>query len=249
MTAAVETISPDADAIGDWSAPEGSEPWAKALRVGLQRCVDKVGMYPDELRALVKKAEQFVAWTKLLDRDGKPFPTFDAFCLAKKPFGLGTPYEKLKPYLLAAHGGDAVKLAAMTTRPEAAPRPGGKRAGAGRKVPPPVEAKENQEVRQENQAQHTAPEKKLGGGDTDRIAARIARDAPEVLEEMKAGKYSSVRAAAKAAGIVKDRAPDSVRLAVAAVAKVPFQRLAELACALPIETRRGLLACLKDSLS
>ena len=248
MTAAVETISPDADAIGDWSAPEGSEPWAKALRVGLQRCVDKVGMYPDELRALVKKAEQFVAWTKLLDRDGKPFPTFDAFCLAKKPFGLGTPYEKLKPYLLAAHGGDAVKLAAMTTRPEAAPRPGGKRAGAGRKVPPPVEAKENHEVRSNNQREHNNADSGRGT-DSAYLAARIARDAPEVLEEMKAGKYSSVRAAAKAAGIVKDRAPDSVRLAVAAVAKVPFQRLAELACALPIETRRGLLACLKDSLS
>jgi hypothetical protein len=34
--------------------------------------------------------------------------------------------------------------------------------------------------------------------------ARIARDCPAVLEEMKAGKYPSVRAAAKAAGILKE---------------------------------------------
>jgi len=35
------------------------------------------------------------------------------------------------------------------------------------------------------------------------LAARIARDRPDILEEMKAGKYRSVRAAAIDAGIVK----------------------------------------------
>ena len=43
------------------------------------------------------------------------------------------------------------------------------------------------------------------------LAARIARDAPEVFEKMKAGAFKSVRAAAKAAGVVKD--PDPVTVA------------------------------------
>jgi len=45
----------------------------------------------------------------------------------------------------------------------------------------------------------------LGGNNADYLTARIARDHPEVLEDMKAGKYKSVRAAAKAAGIIKER--------------------------------------------
>ena len=36
-------------------------------------------------------------------------------------------------------------------------------------------------------------------------------------------------------------------IAAAAVAKVPFPRLAELACRLSPEVRRALLACLRDS--
>jgi hypothetical protein len=41
------------------------------------------------------------------------------------------------------------------------------------------------------------------GNSADYLTARIARDAPEVLEEMKAGQHASVRSAAKKAGLVK----------------------------------------------
>ena len=34
--------------------------------------------------------------------------------------------------------------------------------------------------------------------------ARIARDRPDILERMKAGEFTSVREAARAAGIIKD---------------------------------------------
>jgi len=44
-----------------------------------------------------------------------------------------------------------------------------------------------------------------GGGDTDYLTARIARDHPEVHEKMKAGDYRSVRQAAIDAGIIEDR--------------------------------------------
>ena len=39
------------------------------------------------------------------------------------------------------------------------------------------------------------------------LTRRIARDHPKILEQMKAGKFKSVRAAAKAAGIVKEPTP------------------------------------------
>lgn len=46
--------------------------------------------------------------------------------------------------------------------------------------------------------------KTIGGTSSSYLTARIARDNPAVLEEMKTGKYPSVRAAAKAAGILKE---------------------------------------------
>ena len=43
------------------------------------------------------------------------------------------------------------------------------------------------------------------GNSASYLASRIARDAPEVLEQMKQGAFRSVRAAAKAAGIIRDK--------------------------------------------
>jgi site-specific DNA-methyltransferase (adenine-specific) len=43
------------------------------------------------------------------------------------------------------------------------------------------------------------------GNSAEYLTARIARDRPDILEQMKRGEFKSVRAAAKAAGIVKDR--------------------------------------------
>ncbi len=44
-----------------------------------------------------------------------------------------------------------------------------------------------------------------GSGNADYLTARIARDRPDILERMKAGAFSSVRQAAKEAGIVNER--------------------------------------------
>jgi len=43
------------------------------------------------------------------------------------------------------------------------------------------------------------------GETSDYLTARIARDHPAILERMRAGEFSSVRAAAREAGIVKPR--------------------------------------------
>ncbi len=44
-----------------------------------------------------------------------------------------------------------------------------------------------------------------GSSNADYLTARIARDRPDILERMKAGEFSSVRQAAKEAGIVNER--------------------------------------------
>jgi hypothetical protein len=46
---------------------------------------------------------------------------------------------------------------------------------------------------------------KMRGNYAEYLAARIARDRPDILERMKAGEFSSVRQAAKEAGIVNER--------------------------------------------
>jgi hypothetical protein len=47
-------------------------------------------------------------------------------------------------------------------------------------------------------------EKAHAGNRSDYLVARIARDGPDILERMKAGEFTSVREAAREAGIVRD---------------------------------------------
>lgn len=47
-------------------------------------------------------------------------------------------------------------------------------------------------------------EKAKAGNRSDYLVARMARDRPDILERMKAGEFTSVREAAREAGIIKD---------------------------------------------
>jgi hypothetical protein len=47
-------------------------------------------------------------------------------------------------------------------------------------------------------------EKAKAGNRSDYLVARIARDRPDILERMKAGEFTSVREAAREAGMIKD---------------------------------------------
>ena len=47
-------------------------------------------------------------------------------------------------------------------------------------------------------------EKAKAGNRSDYLVARIARDKPDILERMKAGEFTSVREAAREAGIIKN---------------------------------------------
>jgi len=47
-------------------------------------------------------------------------------------------------------------------------------------------------------------EKAKAGNRSDYLVSRIARDRPDILERMKAGEFTSVREAAREAGMIKD---------------------------------------------
>ena len=68
---------------------------------------------PERVRDYVKLIQQHRTWTLLNRKDGQPFRSFEEFCGAEQPWGLGTPYEKIRPYLEALHGKRAVDLMAV----------------------------------------------------------------------------------------------------------------------------------------
>jgi hypothetical protein len=191
-----------------------------------------VSTNPGLVIALLNTGDKYKAWTMLHDRDGRPFTSFNAFCETPTPFGLGTSPAKLDD-LRKLLDSSRTTLAALSST--SAPNHGGKRDGSGRKLP---------ESLQNNQAYHgklDSSEAKHGNR-AEYLASRIARDAPDVLEAMKAGAFPSVRAAAKAAGILRD--PDPVRVASRAIAKVPSERVHELVSGMPKSVRRALLDAL-----
>jgi len=76
---------------------------------------------------------------------------------------------------------------------------------SGRKLAAHGGDRKSSKVKEENQGDNVTLIDR--GNSTGYLAARLARDAPDVLERLEAGEFKSVRAAAKAAGIVKDPAP------------------------------------------
>jgi hypothetical protein len=81
-----------------------------------------------------------------------------------------------------------------------------------------------------------------GGDSPEYLAARIARDRPDVQEKMKQGEYPSVRAAAVDAGIVKPRIQVSWKdgataeqIAAAILKKLPADLIADVVKALEVK--------------
>lgn len=97
----------------------------------------------------------------------------------------------------------------------------------------------NQYNREDNGCYHDNTHEQRGVSSA-YLAARIARDHPDVHEKMKAGEFRSVRAAAIEAGIVKPKSQpkDPVSLAEELKRRYPKEFLAELASV--------LLSSLKD---
>src|SRR6185369_16836526 len=59
----------------------------------------------------------------LTDRKGKPFPTFDSFCVCPKPYGLETDPARFRAYLEAEKGKRAMELETVAPGDDKGGRP------------------------------------------------------------------------------------------------------------------------------
>lgn len=169
---------------GSPDAPPGSRPWAVYERnriIAMLRDASQDALHLELARDAMVRHE---GWRVLSDASGRPFRSYEAFCVAPQPFGLG-----YSPTLI-----DRIidERKAQTVADRAANPP------TLFDGPGPATAEEKAAIGNDITNRPTRR-----GDDPDYLTARIARDHPDVLEKMRAGEYPSVRAAALDAGIVK----------------------------------------------
>jgi len=132
------------------------------------------------LRSYCDLLREHKGFSQLTDRKGRPFRTYEAFCVAPPPFGLGHRSEDIDHLIRERHERQVADRArdALPLLDRGAPTKEEREKGV-----------DNTFVR--------------GSTNADYLTARIARDRPDILERMKAGEFPSVRAAALEAGIIK----------------------------------------------
>jgi hypothetical protein len=169
------------DVLGDAHAPPGSAEWAIFMRLEAQGALADAVMPVAHLARVLQLMREHRGWARLLDQQGQPFASYAAFCVTKRPWGLGEDPEHIE-YLIAERSRTASQRALDATP-------------ARRRGRPP---------KTEGLNKGSAPTFN-GRRDADYLAARIARDRPDILARMQAGAFKSVREAAIAAGIVQPR--------------------------------------------
>jgi hypothetical protein len=183
---------------GDQDAEPGSRPWAIHVRGELHACLSDFEEDHRRLEVLLTSMRARQGWARLEDAAGKAFQSFEAFCVERRPFGLGYKPEAIDQIVAERKARTAEQRATRARANTLLDNAG-----------PPT--KEEKEERESNLVVN-----KITGGSTnaDYLTARIARDAPEVLERMRAGEFRSVRQAAITAGIVKVPTPYEVAVRV-----------------------------------
>jgi hypothetical protein len=101
--------------MGDPSAPKGSESWCRWLHFEILRLLDDREQVGERLGRLVGAFEESTAFSKLTDRDGRPFIDFADYCQTPPPYGLGRPpvvvHEEAEIRAALPHGGDHTSAA------------------------------------------------------------------------------------------------------------------------------------------
>lgn len=168
----------DWDETGNLHAELGSRSWAIAVRNKAQSFLYDERSNARYLKGMIDLLAEHHGYRSLDDQDGSRFPSFEAFCRARPPFGLGYDLDALNTIIEERKSAQARAQA---------PKPLAAHGGIG-------QGRNRVDVINSN-----------GGTGADYLTARIARDHPAILERMRAGEFSSVRAAAREAGIVKPR--------------------------------------------
>lgn len=134
------------------------------------------------LEACITNLRESDRYRRLDDEFGHPFRNWQHFCTTKQPRGLGMSAEAID--FIIGERKSAQELALKA-------------------VPLKVHGVNQHEAGGVDDVKSSKTPEIKGGNATDYLSRRIARDAPEVLERMKAGEFPSVRAAAVEAGIIK----------------------------------------------
>jgi hypothetical protein len=141
----------------------------------------------ERLVLLIRHFEYHEGFRPLEGENGKPFASYEEFCVAGQPFGLGYARPDIERIIA-----ERASIEATAAKAEPAGDPRGDRP-----------------------SKLVAATSSPTGMHSERLTARIARDRPGILERMKVGEFGSVRATAKEAGIVQDpweRRPLSLHL-------------------------------------
>lgn len=250
--------------IGRDDAPIGSEQWAQAVRLHLQTAVKDLDWEPQRVKRYYALVAKHRAWTLMNKPDGSYFANWEEFCAHPQPWGLGKPWEEIRPFIEAASGKKAVQL--ETVAPAKSP-PGkpveekdAKRPFVGatqdkvlraiaERAPEPVRELFKADLIGAKEAAALGP-KNPTPEEAAKVTA-IAIEAKGVAAEAKPKTPPEKRATQrKVNALVRDRLdrePDPVTVAARAVAKVPFHRLAEFVAAMPEQTRKALRMVLVDT--
>lgn len=165
---------------GDKEAVPGSPQWAIAVRLQLQSYLKEHQSNVEDLEVAIRAMVKHEGWRHLKSRSGQQFESFEAFSRESRPWGLGYECGAIDEIIRERKSAQQLAEKARPLKPTKTAGPGrGRKTGS-------------------NTTRFS------GKRDAEYLTARIKRDRPDILEKMKAGKYKSVRAAAKDAGIVKE---------------------------------------------
>ena len=164
---------------GDANAEIGTREWAAHIRWELAGAILNEKHSAQRMENLLGSLEGSGGFRLLTDRHGTPFPTLEAFCREKRPFGLG--YDK------------SLLDAIITERRTAQARANDAQLPILTFPGRPTKADSNVCVTN------------ITSTGADYLLARVRRDAPEVFARVQRGEITSARAAAKEAGFLRER--------------------------------------------
>jgi hypothetical protein len=107
---------------GDKSAPLCSEEYAKRWRLEFSSYLKRKDEHPKLIDSYYHLGQKHRLWTFLTNANGEAFRTFDDFCKAPEPYGLGAEPTNIVAVLELVHGKRAAQL--ETVAEAAAPKAG-----------------------------------------------------------------------------------------------------------------------------
>lgn len=166
---------------GDLHAERGSERWAIAVRAEIGSALHNVDFNANQVEHWMQAIEEYDGWRVLYDEHGEFFTSFEDFCAARSPYGLGRPRQQIGELISARK---RVQAAADATSGEVQPEGRPKKLSNSDSF--------SQGVRAGAAGVSRETQSKLD---------YLARHAPELLERVRAGELATDKAYRLARGL------------------------------------------------